>query len=168
MSTVNSFDSKSSISIGGNAHTIYRLAALEDLGIGNVAQLPFSIKVLLESLLRTEDGHSVLRDDVVALANWEPNQAEAREINFTPARVILQDFTGVPSVVDLAAMREAISDLGGDPNRINPLQPADLIIDHSVQVDVYGMPEAFAINAEREFARNSGTLRVSALGTKGF
>ncbi len=168
MSTVNSFDSKSSISIGGNAHTIYRLAALEDLGIGNVAQLPFSIKVLLESLLRTEDGHSVLRDDVVALANWEPNQAEAREINFTPARVILQDFTGVPSVVDLAAMREAISDLGGDPNRINPLQPADLIIDHSVQVDVYGMPEAFAINAEREFARNQERYAFLRWGQKAF
>ena len=95
-----------------------------------------------------------MRDDVVAAANWSPHQAEAREINFTPARVILQDFTGVPSVVDLAAMREAISALGGDPDRINPLQPADLIIDHSVQVDVYGTSDAFAINAQREFARN--------------
>ena len=168
MSIVNSFDSKSTFSVGENAYSIFRLAALEEVGIGNVAQLPFSIKVLLESLLRTEDGHSVLRDDVVALANWDPNQAEAREISFTPARVILQDFTGVPSVVDLAAMREAISNLGGDPDRINPLQPADLIIDHSVQVDVYGMPEAFAINAEREFARNQERYAFLRWGQKAF
>ena len=168
MNTVNSFDSKSTFSVGGNAYTIHRLAALAQAGVGNVAQLPFSIKVLLESLLRTEDGHSVLREDVAALANWDPNQAEAREINFTPARVILQDFTGVPSVVDLAAMREAISDLGGDPDRINPLQPADLIIDHSVQVDVYGTSEAFAINAQREFARNQERYAFLRWGQKAF
>ena len=168
MNTVNSFDSKSTFSVGGNAYTIHRLAALAQAGVGNVAQLPFSIKVLLESLLRTEDGHSVLREDVAALANWDPHQAEAREINFTPARVILQDFTGVPSVVDLAAMREAISDLGGDPDRINPLQPADLIIDHSVQVDVYGTSEAFAINAQREFARNQERYAFLRWGQKAF
>ena len=168
MSTVNSFNSKAAFSVGGNAYTIYRLAALAQAGVGNVAQLPFSIKVLLESLLRTEDGHSVMGEDVVALANWDPRQAEAREINFTPARVILQDFTGVPSVVDLAAMREAIDDLGGDPNRINPLQPADLIIDHSVQVDVYGMAEAFAINAQREFARNQERYAFLRWGQKAF
>ena len=168
MSTVNSFNSKAAFSVGGNAYTIYRLAALAQAGVGNVAQLPFSIKVLLESLLRTEDGHSVMGEDVVALANWDPRQAEAREINFTPARVILQDFTGVPSVVDLAAMREAIDDLGGDPDRINPLQPADLIIDHSVQVDVYGMPEAFAINAQREFARNQERYAFLRWGQKAF
>ncbi len=168
MNTVNSFDSKSTFSVGGNAYAIYRLAALAQAGVGNVAQLPFSIKVLIESLLRTEDGHSVLRDDVVALANWDPHQADAREINFTPARVILQDFTGVPSVVDLAAMREAISDLGGDPDRINPLQPADLIIDHSVQVDVYGTSEAFAINAQREFARNQERYAFLRWGQKAF
>ena len=168
MSTANSFDSKSTFSVGGNTYTIYRLTALANAGIGNVAQLPFSIKVLLESLLRTEDGRSVMRDDVVAAANWDPRQAQAREINFTPARVILQDFTGVPSVVDLAAMREAISGLGGDPDRINPLQPADLIIDHSVQVDVYGMPEAFAINAQREFARNQERYAFLRWGQKAF
>ena len=168
MSTANSFDSRSSFTAGGNTYTIYRLAALAEAGIGNVAQLPFSIKVLLESLLRTEDGRSVMRDDVVAAANWDPRQAQAREINFTPARVILQDFTGVPSVVDLAAMREAISALGGDPDRINPLQPADLIIDHSVQVDVYGMPEAFAINAQREFARNQERYAFLRWGQKSF
>ena len=168
MSTVNSFNSKAAFSVGGNAYTIYRLAALAQAGVGNVAQLPFSIKVLLESLLRTEDGHSVMGEDVVALANWDPRQAEAREINFTPARVILQDFTGVPSVVDLAAMREAIDELGGDPDRINPLQPADLIIDHSVQVDVYGMAEAFAINAQREFARNQERYAFLRWGQKAF
>ena len=168
MSTVNSFNSKAAFSVGGNAYTIYRLAALAQAGVGNVAQLPFSIKVLLESLLRTEDGHSVMGEDVAALANWDPRQAEAREINFTPARVILQDFTGVPSVVDLAAMREAINDLGGDPDRINPLQPADLIIDHSVQVDVYGMAEAFAINAQREFARNQERYAFLRWGQKAF
>ena len=168
MSTANSFDSKSTLRVGDSAYAIHRLAALERAGIGNVARLPFSIKVLLESLLRTEDGRSVMRDDVVAAANWTPQQTAAREINFTPARVILQDFTGVPSVVDLAAMREAISALGGDPNRINPLQPADLIIDHSVQVDVYGMPEAFAINAQREFARNQERYAFLRWGQKAF
>lgn len=168
MSTANSFDSKSMFTAGENTYTIYRLAALVEAGIGNVSRLPFSIKVLLESLLRTEDGRSVMRDDVVALANWDPIQAEAREINFTPARVILQDFTGVPSVVDLAAMREAISALGGDPDRINPLQPADLIIDHSVQVDVYGTSEAFAINAQREFARNQERYAFLRWGQKAF
>ena len=168
MSTANSFNSKSTFAAGGSTYTIYRLAALEEAGIGNVARLPFSIKVLLESLLRTEDGRSVMRDDVAAAANWAPRQAEAREINFTPARVILQDFTGVPSVVDLAAMREAISQLGGDPDRINPLQPADLIIDHSVQVDVYGTSDAFAINAQREFARNQERYAFLRWGQKAF
>ena len=168
MSTANSFDSKSTLKVGDSAYAIHRLAALERAGIGNVARLPFSIKVLLESLLRTEDGRSVMREDVVAAANWTPQQTAAREINFTPARVILQDFTGVPSVVDLAAMREAIGALGGDPDRINPLQPADLIIDHSVQVDVYGMPEAFAINAQREFARNQERYAFLRWGQKAF
>ncbi len=168
MSTANSFDSKSTFTAGGKTYTIYRLAALSAAGVGDVARLPFSIKVLLESLLRTEDGRSVMREDVAALANWDPRQAEVREINFTPARVILQDFTGVPSVVDLAAMREAISNLGGDPDRINPLQPADLIIDHSVQVDVYGMPEAFAINAQREFDRNQERYAFLRWGQKAF
>ncbi len=168
MSTANSFDSKSTFTAGGKTYTIYRLAALSAAGVGDVARLPFSIKVLLESLLRTEDGRSVMPEDVAALASWDPRQAEVREINFTPARVILQDFTGVPSVVDLAAMREAISNLGGDPDRINPLQPADLIIDHSVQVDVYGMPEAFAINAQREFDRNRERYAFLRWGQKAF
>ena len=168
MSTANSFDSKSTFTAGDDTYTIYRLAALAEAGVGNVARLPFSIKVLLESLLRTEDGRSVMRDDVVAAASWSPHQAEPREINFTPARVILQDLTGVPSVVDLAAMREAISDLGGDPDRINPLQPADLIIDHSVHVDVYGISEAFAINAQREFARNQERYAFLRWGQKAF
>ncbi len=168
MSTANSFNSKSTLSVGDDTYTIYRLAALARAGVADVSRLPFSIKVLLESLLRTEDGLSVLRDDVAALANWQPQQAQAREINFTPARVILQDFTGVPSVVDLAAMREAIHELGGDPDRINPLQPADLIIDHSVQVDVYGRPEAFAINAQCEFARNQERYAFLRWGQKAF
>ncbi|MYB76538.1 MAG: aconitate hydratase AcnA [Chloroflexi bacterium] len=168
MSTANSFESKSTFTASGSIYTLYRLAALEKAGIGNVARLPFSIKVLLESLLRTEDGRSVMREDVVAAANWAPQQTAAREINFTPARVILQDFTGVPSVVDLAAMREAISALGGDPERINPLQPADLIIDHSVQVDVYGTSDAFAINAQREFARNQERYAFLRWGQKAF
>ena len=168
MSIANSFDSKSTFAAGGKTYTIYRIAALAEAGIGNAAQLPFSIKVLLESLLRTEDGRSVMREDVVAAANWTPRQAEAREINFIPARVILQDLTGVPSVVDLAAMREAISELGGDSDRINPLQPADLIIDHSVHVDVYGIPEAFAINAQREFARNQERYAFLRWGQKAF
>ena len=120
----------------------------------DVARLPFSLKILLENLLRTEGSGAVVADDVEALASWDPAAQPSREIAFTPARVLMQDFTGVPAVVDLAAMRDAMAEMGGDPAKINPLAPAELVIDHSVQVDAFGTRDAFSINAEREFERN--------------
>ena len=120
----------------------------------DVDSLPFSLKVLLENLLRTEDGADITADDIRALAGWDANAAPDKEIQFTPARVIMQDFTGVPCVVDLATMREAMADLGGDPSKINPLAPAEMVIDHSVIADVFGTPEAFERNVEIEYERN--------------
>src|SRR5262249_35515501 len=122
---------------------------------GPPARLPFSLKVMLENLLRTEDGVAVTRDDVLALLRWNPKAEPDTEIAFTPARVLLQDFTGVPAVVDLAAMREAFRKMGGDPAKVNPLVPVELVIDHSVQVDAYGTPEAFVTNASLEAKRNT-------------
>lgn len=132
----------------------YRLAALEEQGIGQIARLPFSIKVLLEAALRANNGFEITDDDVVRLAQWSPDASDAHEIPFKPARVILQDFTGVPSLVDLAALRSAMQRMGGDPSLIQPSIPVDLVIDHSVQVDVFGSAAALMINAEREFERN--------------
>ncbi len=148
----NSFDARADLEVGGRSYEIYRLDALQERY--DVARLPFSLKVLLENLLRNEDGVSVRREDIEALASWDHNADPSKEIAFTPARVVMQDFTGVPAVVDLAAMRDAMADLGGDPAKINPLVPAELVIDHSVQVDVFGTRDAFRINAEREFERN--------------
>ena len=149
-----SFGSRAALSVGGSTYHIFRLDALERRGVGKLDRLPFSLKVLLENLLRREDGRAVTEDDVRALASWTPGEHADREIAFMPARVLLQDFTGVPAVVDLAAMRDAMRELGGDPRRINPLQPVDLVIDHSVQVDVFGGPEAFRENARLEMERN--------------
>jgi aconitate hydratase len=148
----NSFDARTGLEVGGRTYEIYRLDALQSRY--DVARLPFSLKVLLENLLRNEDGVSVRREDIEALAQWDHTADPSKEIAFTPARVVMQDFTGVPAVVDLAAMRDAMADLGGDPAKINPLVPAELVIDHSVQVDVFGTRDAFRINAEREFERN--------------
>ncbi|HZC74734.1 MAG TPA: aconitate hydratase, partial [Gaiellaceae bacterium] len=148
----NSFHARADLEVGGRTYEIHRLDALQDRF--DVARLPFSLKILLENLLRHEDGVSVRREDVEALASWDHNAEPSREIAFMPARVVLQDFTGVPAVVDLAAMRDAMAELGGDPNAINPLIPAELVIDHSVQVDVFGTRDAFRINAEKEFERN--------------
>jgi aconitate hydratase len=148
----NSFDARASLEVGGRDFEIYRLDALQSKY--DVARLPFSLKVLLENLLRNEDGVGVRRQDVEALASWDHGAEPSKEIAFTPARVVLQDFTGVPCVVDLAAMRDAMADLGGDPAKINPLVPVELVIDHSVQVDVFGTRDAFRINAEKEFERN--------------
>ena len=139
---------------GAQTCDLYRLEAVEKAGAGNVSRLPFCLKILLENLLRNEDGRAVKKEDIEGLARWEPAAESRKEIAFTPARVLLQDFTGVPAVVDLAAMRDAIERMGGDPKKINPLQPAELVIDHSVQVDSYGSPDAFAVNARMEFARN--------------
>jgi aconitate hydratase len=148
----NSFDAKSELDVGGRSYEIYRLDALQSKY--DVARLPFSLKVLLENLLRNEDGESIRAQDVEALATWDAKAEPSKEIAFTPARVVMQDFTGVPAVVDLAAMRDAIVEMGGDANKINPLVPAELVIDHSVQVDVFGTAEAFQRNAEFEFERN--------------
>jgi aconitate hydratase len=148
----NSFDARAELEVGGRSFEIYRLAALQ--ASHDVARLPFSLKILLENLLRNEDGNAVRSQDIEALAAWDHTAEPSLEIAFTPSRVIMQDFTGVPAVVDLAAMRDAMAALGGDPAKINPLVPAELVIDHSVQVDVFGTRDAFRINAEREFDRN--------------
>jgi aconitate hydratase len=147
-----SFGALSTLAVGGREHRIYRLDALADRF--DIARLPYSLKILLENLLRFEGAGTVSAEDIEALAGWSPGATPAREITFTPARVLMQDFTGVPAVVDLAAMREAMVALGGDPRRINPLVPVELVIDHSVQVDAFGSRAAFRINAEREFERN--------------
>ncbi len=148
----NSFDARADLDIGGRNYEIYRLDALQSKY--DVARLPFSLKVLLENLLRNEDGVGVRKEDVERLASWDHTAEPDIEIAFTPARVVMQDFTGVPAVVDLAAMRDAMADLGGDADKINPLVPAELVIDHSVQVDVFGTRDAFRVNVEREFERN--------------
>jgi len=148
-----SFGSRSTLTVAGKSYTIYRLAAIEK-AIPEAAKLPFSMKILLENLLRTENDLSVTKGDIEALARWNPKAEPDREIAFTPARVLLQDFTGVPAVVDLAAMRDAMKNLKGDPSRINPLVPCELVIDHSVQVDDYGNPNAFANNTKLEYERN--------------
>jgi aconitate hydratase len=150
----NSFCSLTPLSVSGNIYNIYRLDSLAKRSIGHVDELPFSLKVLLENLLRCEDGRFVHPEDIEALAEWKPNDAARKEIAFMPARVLLQDFTGVPAVVDLAAMREAMRQMGGDPKKINPLLPAELVIDHSVQVDKFGTGDSFSVNALMEFQRN--------------
>jgi aconitate hydratase len=150
---VNSFKSRSTLRVGNKEYEIYRLEALDKQGI-STKRLPYSLRILLENLLRTEDGRNVTQDEIRALASWNSRSKPDKEIAFTPSRVLLQDFTGVPAVVDLAAMRDAMKRLGGNPALINPLQPAELVIDHSVQVDEFGSPKAFALNAELEFLRN--------------
>src|SRR5947209_7389222 len=150
--SANSFDARATLAVGGREVEIFRLDALQSTF--DVARLPFSLKVLLENLLRNEDGVAVRAEDVEALASWDHTAEPSREIAFTPARVLMQDFTGVPAVVDLAAMRDAMADMGGDAKAINPLVPAELVIDHSVQVDVFGTRDAFQRNADFEFERN--------------
>jgi aconitate hydratase len=154
MTSKNSFGSRATLNVDGKQYTLYRLSALDQLSGGNAAKLPFSLKILLENLLRNEDDAFVKKSDVEVMAKWNVTSKDEKEIAFRTSRVLLQDFTGVPAVVDLAAMRDAIKALGGDPQRINPLQPVDLVIDHSVQVDEYGTQAAFMINTELEFERN--------------
>ncbi len=168
MSLLNSFGSKVTLRITGKDYTIYRLRALQECGIAKVQRLPFSIRVLLENLLRNEDGKNVTRKDIERLATWDPTRKGENEIAFTPARVLLQDFTGVPAVVDLAAMREAMVKMGGDPKKINPLQPVDLVIDHSVQTDFSGTSDAFAKNVSREFERNQERYQFLKWGQQAF
>ncbi|HQW51917.1 MAG TPA: aconitase family protein, partial [Tepidiformaceae bacterium] len=163
-----SFGSRTTLSVGGKSRTYFSLESLREKGVGHIDRLPFSLKILLENLVRLEDGRGVTRDDIEALASWQPNSGVDREIAFTPARVLLQDFTGVPVVVDLASMREAIRQLGGDPNRINPLQRVDLVIDHSVQVDHFGTADAFRENVELEFERNRERYQFLRWGQQAF
>ncbi|MDQ1746061.1 MAG: aconitate hydratase [Frankiaceae bacterium] len=163
MTNANSFDARATLSVGGKDVTIYRLDK-----VPGSERLPYSLKVLLENLLRNEDGHLVTADQIRALASWDPKAEPDTEIQFTPARVIMQDFTGVPCVVDLAAMREAMHALGGDATKINPLVPTELVIDHSVIVDVFGAPEAFERNAELEFERNKERYQFLRWGQDAF
>jgi aconitate hydratase len=162
----NSFQARATLKVGDREHTIFRLDALQSKY--DVARLPFSLKVLLENLLRTEGNGSVDAADVEKLARWDAKAEPSEEIAFTPARVVMQDFTGVPAIVDLAAMRDAMADLGGDPAKINPLVPAELVIDHSVQVDVFGTRNAFTLNAEREFERNQERYAFLRWGQEAF
>src|SRR5437667_6461449 len=149
----NSFRTRDKLNVGAQTFDIHRLELLEKQGVADLAKLPFSLRILLENLLRCEDGCFVHAEDIRALANWRPGAPE-KEIAFMPARVLLQDFTGVPAIVDLATMREAVQRMGGNPKRINPLFPAELVIDHSVQVDNFGNVNAFGLNAALEFQRN--------------
>ncbi|MGW2153420.1 aconitate hydratase AcnA [Nonomuraea sp. NPDC001699] len=161
--SANSFGSRDTLRVGDAAYEIFRLDAVE-----GAARLPYSLKILLENLLRTEDGANITADHIRALGGWDPNATPSVEIQFTPARVIMQDFTGVPCVVDLATMREAVRDLGGDASRINPLAPAEMVIDHSVIVDYFGHPDAFQRNVEREYERNRERYQFLRWGQTAF
>jgi len=168
MATLNSFNTRTTIQVAGQPVHIYSLPALEKAGFPGVSRLPYSMKILLENLLRREDGAFVKADDIRALAQWNATSSVEKEISFMPARVLLQDFTGVPCVVDLAAMRDAVIELKGNPDRVNPLQPVELVIDHSVQVDYYGRQDAFALNAELEFSRNRERYAFLRWGQRAF
>lgn len=163
MSTVDSFGSKGVLSVNGTDYEIFRLKAVE-----GSQKLPYSLKVLLENLLRTEDGANITEGHIKALANWDPSAEPDTEIQFTPARVIMQDFTGVPCVVDLATMREAVKELGGDPSKINPLAPAELVIDHSVQIDTFGTADAITRNMDIEYQRNGERYKFLRWGQTAF
>jgi len=162
-----SFGVKNRLAVGTSGYEIYSLGKLAQ-DHPAIQRLPFSLKVLLENLLRHEDGRVVKKDHVTALLSWKPKAEPDAEISFHPARVLLQDFTGVPGVVDLAAMRESIAQMGGDPRKINPLHPADLVIDHSVQVDQFASIGAFRANAELEFERNRERYSFLRWGQQAF
>jgi aconitate hydratase len=163
-----SFGTRAKLDVGGREVTYYRLAKLKEEGVADIDALPFSIRVLLEAVVRGEDGQVIRREDVINLAKYDPKSPPPIEVPFKPARVLLQDFTGVPAVVDLAAMRSAVARLDGDPQKINPQIPVDLVIDHSVQVDAFGSPEALAQNAELEFSRNRERYEFLHWGQKAF
>ena len=167
MASQNSFGAKGTLEVNGTSYEIFRLDAVSGEGL-DVASLPFSLKVLLENLLRTEDGADITADDIRALAGWDETAEPDKEIQFTPARVIMQDFTGVPCIVDLATMREAVGALGGDPNRINPLAPAELVIDHSVIADLFGSENALERNVEIEYQRNGERYQFLRWGQTAF
>ena len=164
----NSYDTLKSLNVGNRSFKYFSLPSLKNAGVGDVEQLPYSLKILLENLLRKEDGLGVNADDIRALANRDPEVKTQREIAFAPARVVLQDFTGVPAVVDLAVMRDAMAQLGGEPSRINPQVPSDLVIDHSVQVDSFGLNRSFQENVAKEFGRNQERYTFLRWGQSSF
>ncbi len=166
--SLDSFGAKATLSIAGKEIALYRLDALERAGIGEVATLPYSLRILLENLLRNEDGKTVTREDIQRVAQWNPTAPPSLEVAYRPARVLLQDFTGVPAVVDLAAMRDAFAEMGHDPNQINPVKPSDLVIDHSVQVDHYGTLTAFGKNVDMEYQRNQERYLFLRWGQQAF
>ncbi|MBV8285935.1 MAG: aconitate hydratase AcnA, partial [Hyphomicrobiales bacterium] len=169
MASLDSFNCRKSLTVGAKTYEIYSLKAAEKNGLAGVSQLPLSLKIVLENLLRNEDGRTVRKEDIEAVAAWTANRGKREhEIAFRPARVLMQDFTGVPAVVDLAAMRDAIAVLGGDPNRINPLVPVDLVIDHSVVVDYFGNAKALALNVQREYEQNQERYRFLKWGQQAF
>ena len=159
----NSYNARAKLSVNGKEYEIFRLDAVK-----GAERLPYSLKILLENLLRHDDGVNITADDIAAMANWDAKATPSKEIAYTPARVLMQDFTGVPAVVDLAAMRDAMKQLGGDPEKINPLSPAELVIDHSVQIDAFGSADAEQINADKEYARNQERYSFLKWGQKGF
>src|SRR5918993_204664 len=167
MASQDSFGAKGTLDVDGQSYEIYRLDAVKGEGL-DVQSLPFSLKVLLENLLRTEDGADITADHIKAIAGWDASATPDQEIQFTPARVIMQDFTGVPCVVDLATMREAMAELGGDPAKINPLAPAEMVIDHSVIADVFGTADAFTRNVEIEYGRNRERYQFLRWGQTAF
>lgn len=168
MSKKDPFNTRTSLTTSAGTFDYYRLQSLEDNGVGAVSRLPYTIKILLESVLRNQDGVAFTEDHVKALANWKAQQAEREETPYKPARVVLQDFTGVPAVVDLAAMRDAMKELGGDPQKINPMVPCDLVIDHSVQVDHFGRSDALQLNEMLEFSRNKERYEFLKWGQQAF
>ncbi|MBX3117098.1 MAG: aconitate hydratase, partial [Cryobacterium sp.] len=163
MSTIDSFGARSSLEVGGKSYRVFRIDK-----VAGYEKLPFSLKVLLENQLRTEDGKNVTKRQIEALGSWDPNAEPDTEIQFTPARVIMQDFTGVPCIVDLATMREAVAELGGDPKKINPLAPAEMVIDHSVIADLFGTENAFQRNVEIEYERNGERYQFLRWGQTAF
>src|SRR5215212_8922426 len=168
MTSLDSFKCCRTLKVGSKTYAYYSLPIAEKNGLKGISRLPFSLKVLLENMLRNEDGRTVSKEDIQAFATWLKNKTSDREVPFRPARVLMQDFTGVPAVVDLAAMRDAMEALGGDAKKINPLVPAELVIDHSIQVDVFAMRDAFKRNAEFEFQRNRERYEFLRWGQKAF
>ena len=169
MASVDSLNTRRDLKVGKQTYAYYSLRAAEEAGLSGISRLPVSMKVLLENLLRNEDGQSVGADDLRAIAAWLDNRGSVEhEISFRPARVLMQDFTGVPAVVDLAAMRDAMTALGGNPEKINPLTPVDLVIDHSVMVDNFGNAKAFQANVDREYERNIERYRFLRWGSSAF
>src|SRR4029079_5583972 len=168
MTSLDSFRCCKTLQVGSKSYAYFSLPTAERNGLKGISRLPFSMKVLLENLLRNEDGRSVTKEDIQAVAQWLKTKTSEREIAFRPARVLMQDFTGVPAVVDLAAMRDAMKLLGGEPRKINPLAPVDLVIDHSVSVDFFGTPNSFRQNVKLEYDRNAERYTFLKWGQRAF